>query len=605
MKRIFYFLLLTTLLALPAVAQEADVTDAPEITVTEQGPGYTVTVNGDGLLSVQVITSPEPGIESWVSYGVIADVQVNDTYSIDVQRNDVDNYRCLVKATAQADGKLVSEMAVYEFTVVKFTPVPEPSILFTEIDDTLEINVLGQGPVSCDITINGVNIGKVELPYYVERQDIELYIEVSATAEGNGLDLMPSGAYATYVLAPRLVADPPEFYVESNDEYTYVLVGAYSVYPEAEVHMFLDDHEVDNPIALDRTYYEDYECNLSAYVDVPGMQRSEMAYFTVVVPVLPREKTATPIINCEEVLPSDGSNYVLVTITPSEEDDAQIFYRYQVVDYEYSEYSDWMPYNGGPLCFNVSGCYQIEAYAVAENKEQSETVVLVFVVREPTAIQLYDFEEDGIFYKITADGKVSVCSETAVFNTYGGVVTIPTTVTHNGETYMVNGIADNAFRDCTGLTGVNIGAYVTTIGDCAFQGCTSLTSVTLGDYVTTLGKRAFAACSALADVKMGSGMRDIGEFAFSGCSALTSVTCKAATPPYLFHKRCFDCYSIATLHVYPAVLDSYRSTTIFWSQFSSIVAEDNVAPAAGDVNGDGQVNISDVTTLINMLLKGN
>lgn len=594
------------MLALPAVAQEADVTDAPEITVTEQGPGYTVTVNGDGLLSVQVITSPEPGIESWVSYGVIADVQVNDTYSIDVQRNDVDNYRCLVKATAQADGKQVSELVVHEFTVVKFTPVPEPSILFTETDDGLEINVLGQGPVSCDISINGENIGRVGLPFFLERQDTELNIEVWATAEGNGLDLMPSGAYATYVLAPRLVADPPEFYVEY--EFDRVVVGAYSIYPEGVVHMFFDDQEVDNPIALSRAYDEDNEYTLLAYVDVPGMQRSEMACFTVLVQALPREITATPIISYEEVLPADGSNYVLVTITPSEEDDAQIFYRYQVVDYgysEYSEYSDWMPYNGGPLCFNVSGRYQIEAYAVAENKEQSETVVLVFVVREPTAIQLYDFEEDGIFYKITADDKVSVCSETAAFNTYGGVVTIPITVTHNGETYMVNGIADNAFRDCTGLTGVNIGAYVTTIGDCAFQGCTSLTSVTLGDYVTTLGKRAFAACSALADVKMGSGMRDIGEFAFSGCSALTSVTCKAATPPYLFHKRCFDCYSIATLHVYPAVLDSYRSTTIFWSQFSSIVAEDNVAPVAGDANGDGQMNISDVTTLINMLLKGN
>ena len=264
--------------------------------------------------------------------------------------------------------------------------------------------------------------------------------------------------------------------------------------------------------------------------------------------------------------------------------------------------SYWMDYDGEPLSFNAIGHYEIEAYAIAEYKEPSEICAFEFVITEPETHLLYDFEEEGIFYKITADGKVSVCSETAAFNTYSGEVTIPTTVSHDGVTYMVNGIADNAFRGCTGLTGVTIGAYVTTIGDYAFQGCTALTSVTLGDYVTTLGKKAFADCSALAEVKMGSGMRNIGENAFLNCNALTSVTCKAATPPYLFHKGCFDCYSIATLHVYPAVLDSYKSADTYWSQFSNIVAEDNVAPAVGDANGDGKLSIGDITTLINMLL---
>ena len=84
---------------------------------------------------------------------------------------------------------------------------------------------------------------------------------------------------------------------------------------------------------------------------------------------------------------------------------------------------------------------------------------------------------------------------------------------------------------------------------------------------------------------------------------LTSVICKAATPPVMAASDCFNCYATATLHVYPPVLDSYQAVN-YWNQFANIVAEDKVAPAEGDMNGDGRLNITDVTTLINMLLTG-
>ena len=102
---------------------------------------------------------------------------------------------------------------------------------------------------------------------------------------------------------------------------------------------------------------------------------------------------------------------------------------------------------------------------------------------------------------------------------------------------------------------------------------------------------------------LGSGVAQIGAEAFHGCIALTSVTCKAATPPVMAASNCFDCYDTATLYVHPAVFDSYQ-TANYWNQFVNIVAEDKVAPANGDANGDGKVTISDVSTLINMLLSG-
>ena len=227
------------------------------------------------------------------------------------------------------------------------------------------------------------------------------------------------------------------------------------------------------------------------------------------------------------------------------------------------------------------------------------------MTQPPTPIYLYDFKEDGIFYKITSEGKVSVCSETTEYNTYSGNVSIPTTVTHDGVTYMVTAIDDNAFRDCPGLTSVSISAYVTSIGNDAFMDCKSLTSVTLGDYVISLGSGAFDGCTSLATVKMGSGLARIGERAFNGCGELTDIYCKAATPPVMASSNCFetDTYGTATLHVYPAVLDSYRGND-YWNQFNNIVGEDNVAPAAGDVNGDGTMSVGDVTTLIHLLLSG-
>ena len=128
-----------------------------------------------------------------------------------------------------------------------------------------------------------------------------------------------------------------------------------------------------------------------------------------------------------------------------------------------------------------------------------------------------------------------------------------------------------------------------------------MTNVVLGDYVITVGGNAFNGCTSLASVTLGSGVRSIGTQAFKNCTALTSVICKPATPPTMAASNCFDCYSTATLTVHPAVVDSY-STDNKWKQFTTIVESVAVSPAAGDTNGDGEVNIADVTSLIDQLL---
>ena len=86
------------------------------------------------------------------------------------------------------------------------------------------------------------------------------------------------------------------------------------------------------------------------------------------------------------------------------------------------------------------------------------------------------------------------------------------------------GIADYAFRGCTGLTSVTIPDSVTSIGLGAFYGCTDLTSVTIPDGVTSIGNYAFYGCKRLTSVTIGDGVASIGGHAFCDCTGLTSVT---------------------------------------------------------------------------------
>ena len=612
----FLYALLTVLMALPAVAYASEQTANPVIRTEENQDALTIIVEGNGTLNVQVLRDND---YDWNINTIVDEAQVEGHYEYTIPRSYDDGFNGEVIATAQEAGMTISETVHKQFLMRHYYVLPQPDITFTEDDGGVIIDVTGGvALLQVSITVNGEPViydeeATTSLSFYIERGYEELYIEVSAINQGTTHGDIWQERTSFYVLPPFAPVEPqvalaPSFLQCGYDE--YFTVSAHSDEDGAVVHLFLNDDEVENPYTIIRTD-EDQNFMFKAYAEVPGMQRSEWADFAITVPALEpaepiEEKTTAPLAGYEIIQDIDGRYYALVTITQSEP--SRIYYMALSIDgtgYENIILEGDTDQDVQELYFNEPGIYRVLAWATADGKLTSDWVAVEFVLTEsPTPSNLYDFEEDGIFYEITSEGKVSVCSETTEYNTYSGNVSIPTTVTHDGVTYMVTAIADNAFRDCAGLTDVSIGAYVTTIGDNAFLRCTSLTSVTLGDYVTRLGKWAFAYCTALAEVKMGSGMRHIDERAFLDCNALTSVTCKAATPPYLFHKGCFDCYTRATLHVYPAVLDSYRSTNIFWSQFATIVGEDNVAPAAGDINGDGKMSITDVTSLINMLLGG-
>ncbi|GMO46906.1 MAG: hypothetical protein Ta2G_02210 [Termitinemataceae bacterium] len=126
----------------------------------------------------------------------------------------------------------------------------------------------------------------------------------------------------------------------------------------------------------------------------------------------------------------------------------------------------------------------------------------------------------------------------------------------------VTSIGGRAFEGCTGLTSVSIPASVTSINGTAFANCTGLTAMqadannqayssrvgvlfsktgdTLiaypaglkGQYaipasVTSIGSAAFSYCTGLTSVSIPASVTSIGSFAFSYCTGLTSVSIPA------------------------------------------------------------------------------
>ncbi len=129
------------------------------------------------------------------------------------------------------------------------------------------------------------------------------------------------------------------------------------------------------------------------------------------------------------------------------------------------------------------------------------------------------FIDNGIKYLL----RESDSSATVISNDYSGDLTIPNSISYNGNDYLVLSIESSAFSGCTGLTSINISEGITTIGDYAFNKCTSLSSVNIPSSVTSIGEYVFSGCDSLISVSIPSSVTSIGEGAFFECTSLSSV----------------------------------------------------------------------------------
>ena len=231
-------------------------------------------------------------------------------------------------------------------------------------------------------------------------------------------------------------------------------------------------------------------------------------------------------------------------------------------------------------------------------------------------------------------------------------VTIPSTVSerlfsNNGSPYFGNWfegctgltsatiqnnfIASGEFYGCTNLKTVNIGGNVTfvsdslvsyspvpfkncpieklTVGsnaaaDIAFYptACKTLKTLTLNEGITALPENAFKGCSALQTVTLPSSLESIGNYAFSGCTKMRELIAKMPRP-FAIDASVFSGvqqHGYCDLHVPVSSSGRYKAMEV-WKEFYVIDEEAGSGVIRGDVNADGNVDIADVVSVLNIM----
>ena len=163
----------------------------------------------------------------------------------------------------------------------------------------------------------------------------------------------------------------------------------------------------------------------------------------------------------------------------------------------------------------------------------NKSLLLIFALLVVTFGYSQTFTDNFITYQVTSTSPNEVTAKDYDNSGGGNTVTIPSSVTYNGDTYTVTSIGNFAFTGSpsTGtISSVSIPNTVSHIGEQAFAQ-NVLTSVVLPSSLQTIGGYAFQN-NQLQGLTIPSNVTSIGNGAFR-YNLLTSVTSLATTPPII------------------------------------------------------------------------
>ena len=193
--------------------------------------------------------------------------------------------------------------------------------------------------------------------------------------------------------------------------------------------------------------------------------------------------------------------------------------------------------------------------------------VLTFYVLAFMGSRLYAqsyFPVGDFYYQINDDS----ISATLISHVNGagayGELSIPATISYNGNDYAVTRIGKNAFISCGGLTGhLTIPNSVTYIGDNAFLACSGLITLDLGKSVDTIGPAAFYGCKGLTgSLTIPNSVKAIRLAAFYGCSGFTDTLTIGNSVTHIENAAFYKCSGFSSLTIGNSV--KTIGTSAFW-----------------------------------------
>ncbi len=139
----------------------------------------------------------------------------------------------------------------------------------------------------------------------------------------------------------------------------------------------------------------------------------------------------------------------------------------------------------------------------------------------------------------------------------------------------LNSIGKNAFAYCYGLQSISLPEGLITVKDYAFFCCNTLTGITVPKGVTSIGEYAFASCSALKNVSLPVGLTSIEKNTFYSCSALTGINIPegvTSIKPYAFTQ----CTSLASITI-PDSVTEIGDFAFAYTSPTSIILPDGIS----------------------------
>ena len=133
------------------------------------------------------------------------------------------------------------------------------------------------------------------------------------------------------------------------------------------------------------------------------------------------------------------------------------------------------------------------------------------------------FYVNKVWYRLTDNSLANQVEVTNGNIAYEGDVTVPETVTIQGDLYDVVGVGERAFYNQDKMNSVSLPASITYIANDAFNDCDNLLTIDVPEKVKTIGNSAFYSCDRLAIVTLHEGLESIGNSAFNYLPSLKTI----------------------------------------------------------------------------------